>query len=159
MARKFRKIPSTEGHKRVNAARTLRIRRLYRARMIALLGGKCTKCDSIDRLYFSYIGKERYRDITPMNALLCGSWEGCLRQKGNYTLLCNLHSMESRRARRLLQGVTHGMVTSYYRGCRCGLCKNANRLRQRELTQARRSRKKAAMELLKTGKLSFLKRP
>lgn len=128
-----------------------------KAKMHALLGGKCVVCGSTEDLEIDHI-RRRYKkqEVTSM-FLMCTDAQ-ILKELKKCQLLCHTHHMEKtirERGQQLVKGKdVHGSISSY-RYCRCPLCtkvhseyclkwKREDKLR-RELKRKERANKHEAL--------------
>lgn len=116
-----------------------RIRR--RNKLIALLGGKCVKCDSVTDLEFDH--KDRLQMSFRINGNnLNWNWERVWSEAQKCQLLCKNHHIE-KTAREVLPG--HGTVSRYVHRklpCRCEECRKAQAISHKKWRDKRRKQGK-----------------
>jgi hypothetical protein len=107
-----------------------------RARLIEMLGGKCVRCGSTDRLEFDHIDPATKRFA--IGADLSRAWDVLVEEALKTQLLCRpCHIAKGAEDR---PEVPHGLYRYEYHKCRCEVCRAANSIasaRKREL-QAQR---------------------
>jgi len=110
------------------------LERYYRRReeAIQLLGGKCSKCGSIEELDFDHVAPAT--KFKTMSALLAGySEEAVQRELAKCQLLCKAcHLEKTKQEGSLSKGwqkqprLVHGTIHAYKKhGCRCDECRSA----------------------------------
>lgn len=156
MARIFRKTKprwerDVERIKEQRAGRYADVRAFF----TELVGGCCRICGTDKDPWFEYIGKGKGPNLT---SIFNCSISKVMEQRDNFGILCKKHWWEKHNKSRH-EKIEHGTITMYGdpHNCRCPQCRNAWVIYQREYFRRRRAKKKAAIELLKKGKLSFLK--
>jgi len=119
-----------------------RLTRHNRKLALEYLGGKCVACGSIEELETDHI----YNDLDKKRIvdLLSGSWERLKKELDKCQLLCKDCHTEKTILEQgyCLPGERHGHRTIYRKGCRCDLCKNAQKLYMREYMRKRRVSKR-----------------
>lgn len=108
--------------------RKYHLKRYYaiRQKAIEILGEKCNKCGSKEKLQFDHIDKngKKFNVSMWLSKTLGDFWEEIKKCQ----LLCEKCHIEKtvlERGQKLARG-THGTISSY-RYCKCGLCKQAKK--------------------------------
>jgi len=103
------------------------IRAERRAMAIELLGGKCAKCGSTDRLQFDHVNNDREGLRGLVSQLFACKLERLMAELEKCQLLCMVCHGEKTRADHGFTGYKHGMLSMYTnQKCRCDECKGAN---------------------------------
>ena len=106
-------------------------RKVRRARLIELLGGRCVRCGSTDELEFDHIDPET--KVFAVGSDMSRAWDKLVKEALKCQLLC--------RECHVAKGIedrpdpAHSYYRYWYYGCRCATCKAANArksARQRE---------------------------
>jgi len=106
-------------------------RKVRRARLIELLGGRCVRCGSTDELEFDHIDPET--KVFAVGSDMSRAWDKLVEEALKCQLLC--------RECHVAKGIedrpepAHSYYRYWYYGCRCATCKAANArksARQRE---------------------------
>ena len=106
-------------------------RKVRRARLIELLGGRCVRCGSTDELEFDHIDSET--KVFAVGSDMSRAWDKLVEEALKCQLLC--------RECHVAKGIedrpepAHSYYRYWYYGCRCATCKAANArksARQRE---------------------------
>jgi len=106
-------------------------RKVRRARLIELLGGRCVRCGSTDELEFDHIDPET--KVFAVGSDMSRAWDKLVEEALKCQLLC--------RECHVAKGIedrpepVHSYYRYWYYGCRCATCKAANArksARQRE---------------------------
>ena len=119
--------------------RTYMLRRYHKQRqnIIALLGGKCTNCDSTENLEVNHI------DPTQKSFTVSMSWsikpERTLEEIKKCQLLCKTCHINKHKSNHPC-GTPH----KYWRGCRCALCRKANADHGREYKRTWRKKRRCS---------------
>jgi hypothetical protein len=106
-------------------------RKVRRARLIELLGGRCVRCVSTDELEFDHIDPET--KVFAVGSDMSRAWDKLVEEALKCQLLCReclvAKGIEDR------PEPAHSYYRYWYYGCRCATCKAANArksARQRE---------------------------
>jgi len=106
-------------------------RKVRRARLIELLGGRCVRCGSTDELEFDHIDPET--KVFAVGSDMSRAWDKLVEEALKCQLLCReclvAKGIEDR------PEPAHSYYRYWYYGCRCATCKAANArksARQRE---------------------------
>ena len=117
--------------------------RYRRRRVIAIgrLGGKCTKCGSVENLQFDHIEPaEKSFTITKMWSVSEERFTAELEKCQLLCVTCHQDKTNEQLGRKRAKG-THGTLSSY-RYCKCDMCKKAAREYSRVYRARKRSEKK-----------------
>lgn len=103
----------------------MRLRRdNQRSRLLALLGGKCVRCGTTERLQFDHIDPKTMS--FRLGKAFGGKWEKLLGESKKCQLLCKDCHWTKTRLERGLEEPKHGTVNMYNNlKCRCLPCKKA----------------------------------
>jgi hypothetical protein len=116
-------------------------RKVRRAQLIELLGGKCVRCGSTDALEFDHIDPET--KVFAVGSDMSRAWDKLVEEALKCQLLC--------RECHVAKGIedrpepAHSYYRYWYHGCRCATCKAAN---------ARKSARQRERKLGKGGMIS-----
>lgn len=131
--------------------------------MVELLGGKCRVCGTSEgKLWFEYVGKHKRTAQDNMSSLLSCNINRLMAAAPNHKLLCQKHWWEKFYKDRNIGGKKHGTVSMYSNRmskCRCDKCRAAWNEYSKKWHKKRRDNKRAALLLLKQGKLKVLSNP
>ena len=95
--------------------------------LIGLLGGKCVKCFSMENLEFDHI--DPTEKTFSIGERLTHPLESIIEEANKCQLLCHKCHLEKTLAyRKEIHSATHGLHSTYSRGCRCDLCRESNRI-------------------------------
>lgn len=122
-------MSNKEYHRQYNLVRYYRVK----AQLVQELGGKCVNCASEESLEFDHIDPST-KKFSLGTHMVRVSMEELREEAAKCQLLCKPCHIDKHRS-------THGQYGMYRHGkCRCDLCKEANRVMQRQYTERRKAR-------------------
>lgn len=100
-----------------------------RARAIDLLGGKCVRCGSTDRLEFDHINNDRGAKHNCLSSLFRYSWDRVVLELSKCQILCRgCHALKTAEDMGFDVSGSHGSLSTYNnKKCRCDDCRRAMR--------------------------------